>query len=88
MRYLLLIAAISTSLFACDSGSTGRPDSDGVVYVKQNTRGFEAIVNGSYTAREMQDKFSNYCKRQGKIMRSLRMIPDENGKKRVIGDCL
>lgn len=88
MKKTGLCFILISTLFACGSSKPGEPDSNGIAWVKRSTNGFEAVVNGNFTLTDMQKHFGDYCKRNGKMPRSLRMIPDENGKKRVIGDCL
>ncbi len=88
MNKIALSVILASSLLACGGSQPGEPDSNGVAWAKRSTSGFEAVVRSNFTLKDMQDTFGSYCKRNGKTTRSLRMEPDENGKKRVIGDCL
>ena len=89
MKNISLCILLTLTLIACGGGSgSGGSSSENINWVKRSPGGFEAIVDGSFTLSDMQEEFGDYCRRNGKLHRSLRMIPDENGQKRVIGDCL
>ena len=98
MKKIAICVLLSSVLFSCGGNVNSNADlgdassveigAGGVTWLKKSTRGFEAVVDGSFSITDMQKTFGSYCNRNNKVTRSLRMEPYGSGQQRVIGACL